>query len=59
LENKQAHALKQFSMAYGAALGGWAYIVASSSFSMGQCPNYPVAIAIAVVTGGSINILEA
>ncbi|MCB0189101.1 MAG: hypothetical protein KDE31_32755 [Caldilineaceae bacterium] len=39
------------AMVYGAALGGWALMIAYSSLSLAQHPNYRIALAIAVLVG--------
>jgi hypothetical protein len=39
------------SLAYGAALGGWAYLIASASLSLAGNPNYCLALVIAAVIG--------
>lgn len=39
------------SLAYGAALGGWSYIIANSSFALAQSTNQPFALIIAAIVG--------
>lgn len=39
------------AMVYGAALGGWALIIAYSCLSLAQRPDYRIALAIAVLVG--------
>jgi hypothetical protein len=39
------------SLAYGAALGGWSYVIANSSLSLVQCFDHRLALVIAAIIG--------
>ncbi len=39
------------SLAYGAALGGWTFIIANSSLSLAHNPEYRIALIIAAIVG--------
>jgi hypothetical protein len=62
LNERPGHVLKFFglikiwhdrglSLAYGAALGGWAFIIASASLSLASDPDYRIALVIATIVG--------